>query len=132
MEKKTEGDTNTTASMTHATNLSTITEQLIKVAIEAETDKLREESAKSTAIIEARFQKMDDSSTSCHSTCYQNLHPAVWSQQSLCDILSTRQETRPAQQANRPAHEWLSTCKIRRFPYSQASSHQRPRRSVRQ
>jgi hypothetical protein len=47
--------------MTHATNLSTITEQLIKVAIEAETDKLREESAKSTAIIEARFQKMDDS-----------------------------------------------------------------------
>lgn len=58
MHKKNEGDTNTTASMT---NVSTITEQMIKEAIEAETEKMQIASAKAAAVIEARFQKIDDS-----------------------------------------------------------------------
>jgi hypothetical protein len=58
---KNEGDTKSTASMTHATNVSTITEQIIKEAIEAETAKMHSESVKAAAVIEARFQKIDDS-----------------------------------------------------------------------
>jgi hypothetical protein len=58
MQKKNEGDTKSTASMT---NVSTITEQMIKEAIEGETEKMQAESAKAAAVIEARFQKIDDS-----------------------------------------------------------------------
>jgi hypothetical protein len=42
------------------TNLSTTTEQMIKEAIEAEMEKMQAESAKAAALIEARFQKIDD------------------------------------------------------------------------
>jgi DNA repair exonuclease SbcCD ATPase subunit len=59
--KTNEGDTKSTASMTHATNVSTITDQVIKEAIAAETAKMQSESVKAAAVIEARFQKIDDS-----------------------------------------------------------------------